>query len=194
MNLFWLIVMLAGIALMIFKSPDLIISSMMSASENSVKLCISLLSIYAVWLGLLKILESTGFNKKLAKWLSPIIGFLFGKNIDEYTKSQIAINLSSNILGLGNAATPSAIKAMQGLDDKTGKINNSMTMLMIVNCLSFQLLPTTIMGLRVSAGSTNASSIIFPTILTSIITGVVTILILKLIFRSSKLRKKKYGK
>lgn len=186
MNIFWLVIMLAGIALMIFKSPDLIISSMMSASESSVKLCISLLAIYAVWLGLLKILESTGFNKKLAKWLSPIIGFLFGKNIDEYTKSQIAINLSSNILGLGNAATPSAIKAMQGLDPKTGKINNSMTMLMIVNCLSFQLLPTTIMGLMVASNSTNPSGIILPTICTSILTGVIIITITKLIFKVRK--------
>ncbi len=183
--------MIVGTAMIIIKSPELLASTMISASEKSVTLCVSLLAIYAVWLGLLKILDDTGFSKKLAKWLSPVIGFLFGSNIDEYTKSQIAINISSNILGLGNAATPSAINAMKGLDDGSGKINNPMTMLMVVNCLSFQLIPTTIMGLRVSAGSANASSIIFPTILTSIITGVVTIAILKLIFKA---RKKKYGK
>ena len=192
MNIVWLVVMLAGIAIMIIKSPDLILNTMISASEKSVKLCISLLAIYAVWLGLLKILEDTGFSKKLAKWLTPIINFLFGKNIDDYTKSQIAINISSNILGLGNAATPSAINAMKGLDDGSGKINKPMTMLMIVNCLSFQLIPTTIMGLRASAGSTNVSSIIAPTILTSIITAVVTITILKLIFRAKS--HKKQGK
>lgn len=189
MNIVWLVVMLAGIVIMIFKTPQLIISSMISASEKSVSLCINLLAIYAVWLGLLKILENTGFNKKLAKWLSPIIGFLFGKNIDEYTKGQIAINISSNILGLGNAATPSAIKAMQGLDDKTGKINNSMTMLMVINCLSFQLLPTTVMGLMVASGSQNASSVILPTICTSIVTGVIIITILKLIFKARKNKK-----
>ena len=184
MNIVWLVVMLLGIAIMIVKCPDLILNTMIAASEKSVKLCISLLAIYAVWLGLLKILEDTGFSKKLAKWLSPIINFLFGKNIDDYTKSQIAINLSSNILGLGNAATPSAINAMKGLDDGSGKINDPMTMLMVVNCLSFQLVPTTIMGLRASAGSTNVSSIILPTILTSFLTGIVTIAILKLIFKT----------
>ena len=188
MNIVWIFVLIVGTAMIIVKSPELLVSTMIGASEKSVKLCVSLLAIYAVWLGLLKILDDTGFSKKLAKLLEPVIKFLFGNNIDDYTKSQIAINISSNILGLGNAATPSAINAMKGLDDGTGKINNAMTMLMIVNCLSFQILPTTIMGLRVSSGSTNASSIIFPTIITSFITGVVTITILKLIF---KLRKKK---
>lgn len=186
MNIAWVVIMLAGILIMIFKCPNLILSTMLSASQSSVKLCISLLAIYAVWLGLLKILENTGFNKVLAKWLSPIITFLFGKNIDDYTKSQIAINLSSNILGLGNASTPSAIKAMQGLDNKTGKINNAMIMLMVINCLSFQLLPTTIMGLMASSGSKNVSRIIAPTICTSLATGIIIIFVLKLIFKMQK--------
>ena len=183
MNIVWLVVVLVSIVIMIFTAPNMILPTMLSASEKSVKLCISLVSIYAVWLGILKILEKSGFSKKLAKWLSPIINFLFGKGIDENTKGQIAINLSSNILGLGNAGTPSAIKAMQGLDDKSGKINNKMTMLMLLNCLSFQLVPTTIMGLMTNSGSQNASKIILPTILTSIVTGFLMITILKLIFK-----------
>ncbi|MBO7508296.1 MAG: hypothetical protein J6T39_01460, partial [Clostridia bacterium] len=123
MNVVWLVFMLVGVLMMIFKNPASVVSTMLSAGEKSVKLCINLLGIYAIWLGLLKILENTGFNKKLSKWLSPIITFLFGKNVNEQTREQISINLSSNILGLGNAATPSAIKAMQGLDDGSGKIN-----------------------------------------------------------------------
>ena len=188
--------MISGIGILIFIDPSNILNTMIDASTKTVNLCISLIAIYAVWLGLLKILEDTGACNKLAKILSPIIDFLFGYGIDEQTKSYIAINISSNILGLGNAATPSAIKAMQGLDDKSGKINNAMTMLMVINCLSFQLLPTTTMGLRISAGSNDASSIIFPTILTSVITGLVTITLLKIIFFiKAKYRKvKKYDK
>ena len=191
MNIIWCVIMIVGIGILVFIDPSNILNTMIGASEKTVSLCLSLVAIYAVWLGLLKILEDTGACKKLAKLLGPIIDFLFGYDIDEQTKEYIAINISSNILGLGNAATPSAIKAMQGLDDKSGKINNSMTMLMVINCLSFQLLPTTIMGLRISAGSENASSIIFPTILTSLITGIVTIAVLKLIF---KLKDKKDNK
>lgn len=191
MNIIWCIIILLSIGILTITSPQNVVDIMISASEKSVKLCLNLLAIYAVWLGLLKILEDTGFNKKLSKWLTPVISFLFGKNIDEETKSQIAINLSSNVLGLGNASTPSAIKAMKGLDNGSGKINNSMIMLMVINCLSFQLLPTTIMGLRASAGSINASSIILPTILTSLITGFIIIFILKIIFKH---RAKKYDK
>ena len=182
MNVVWLVFMLVGVLMMIFKNPASVVSTMLSAGEKSVKLCINLLGIYAIWLGLLKILENTGFNKKLSKWLSPIITFLFGKNVNEQTREQIAINLSSNILGLGNAATPSAIKAMQGLDDKSGKINNAMTMLMIVNCLSFQMLPTTVMGMMANSGSQNVSRIILPTICTSLITGIVIIALTKFVF------------
>lgn len=191
MNIIWCAIMICGIGILIFIDPANVTSTMIDASKKSVELCISLIAIYAVWLGLLKILEDTGLSKKFAKLLSPVIDFLFGGGIDETTKEQIAINISSNILGLGNAATPSAIKAMQGLDNKTGKINNAMTMLMVINCLSFQLIPTTVMGLRVSAGSQNASNIIFPTLFTSVVTGVITIALLKLIF---KLRKKKNDK
>lgn len=191
MNIIWCVVMIVGIGVLIFLDPANILNIMVNAGNKSVALCISLVAIYAIWLGLLKILEDTGACKKLAKWLSPVIDFLFGYGIDEQTKNFIAINISSNVLGLGNAATPSAIKAMQGLDDKSGKINNAMIMLMVINCLSFQLLPTTIVGLRVGAGSQNASSIILPTIATSVITAVVIITIIKLIFKIQRKKVKK---
>ena len=194
MNTIWCVVMIVGIAILIVIEPTSIVSTVLSASEKSVQLCISLIAIYAVWLGLLKLLENTGVSKGLARLLSPVIEFLFGKGIDEYTKTQIAINLSSNILGLGNAATPSAIEAMKGLDKRTGKITNAMTMLMVLNCLSFQLLPTTIIGLRISSGSANASSIIFPTIFTSLATGFITIALLKLIFKFANKKSNIKGK
>lgn len=191
MNIIWSIVMIAGIGILLFVSPSTITSDLISASEKSVKLCISLLAIYAFWLGIMKILQKTGLSNKLSKGLSKPIDWLFGKGINQETKMQIALNLSSNILGLGNIATPSAIKAMQGLDDGTGKINNAMTMLVVLNCISLQIFPTTIMGLRASAGSINPSSVLLPTILTSLITGIVTIFGLKLIFKT---RRKRYGK
>lgn len=183
--------MIVGIGILLFVSPSTIINDLVSASEKSITLCISLIAIYAFWLGIMSILQKTGLSKKLAKALSKPIDWLCGKGINQETKMQIALNLSSNILGLGNIATPSAIKAMQGLDDGSGKINNAMTMLLILNCISLQLLPTTIMGLRASSGSTNASSILLPTIFTSLITGLVAILGLKLIFA---IRRKKHGK
>ena len=191
MNIVWTIVLIVGIGILLFVSPQTILSDMLSASEKSVKLCISLLAIYAFWLGILKIVDKTGLSKKIAKLLSPFIDLLFGKGLDEYTKNQIAINLSSNILGLGNASTPSAIRAMKGLDRGSEKISDQMTMLVILNCLSLQLLPTTIMGLRISSGSQNASSIILPTILTSFLTATIVLALLKTIFGVKKIKNDK---
>ena len=191
MNIVWTVVLIVGIGILLFVSPQTILSDMLSASEKSVKLCISLLAIYAFWLGILKIVDKTGLSKKIAKLLSPFIDLLFGKGLDEYTKNQIAINLSSNILGLGNASTPSAIRAMKGLDRGSEKISDQMTMLVILNCLSLQLLPTTIMGLRISSGSQNASSIILPTILTSFLTATIVLALLKTIFGVKKIKNDK---
>lgn len=188
MNIVWTVVLIVGIGILLFVSPQTILSDMLSASEKSVKLCISLLAIYAFWLGILKIVDKTGLSKKIAKLLSPFIDLLFGKGLDEYTKNQIAINLSSNILGLGNASTPSAIRAMKGLDRGSEKISDQMTMLVILNCLSLQLLPTTIIGLRISSGSQNASSIILPTILTSFLTATIVLALLKTIFGVKKIK------
>jgi len=91
-------------------------------------------------------------------------------------------------LGLGNAATPSGIKAMQKLDDGSGKANFSAMMLLIINSLSIQLLPTTVIGLRESAGSANSSDIILPTILSSMLTCAFAI---TLVFLINKLKRKK---
>ena len=112
------------------------------------------------------------------------------ENPNKETKKQIAINISSNILGMGNAATPSGIKAMQGLDDKTGKINKSMTLFMLLNTSSIQIIPTTIIGLRISNASQNATSIIIPTILASILSTVCGILLLFLIEKIKKQKRK----
>ena len=156
-------------AVLIFVNPGMVVDELLSASSGAVELIINLFGIYAVWLGLLSVLDKSGLSDKLAHLLSPFIKKLFKSSDDEANK-YIAINLSSNILGLGNAATPSGIKAMQKLDDGSGKITFSALMLLVVNSVSIQLLPTTVIGLRQSAGSQSPTDIILPTILSSFLT------------------------
>jgi len=176
MSIIWLIMIMSSCILLLFKNPNAVISTMLTASADCVNLCINLLGIYAVWLGIINVLDKSGLSDKLAKAISPIIKKLFKSKNNEANK-YIAINLSSNILGLGNASTPSGIKAMQALDDKSGKITFSGLMLLIINSVSLQLLPTTVIGLRENAGSINASDIILPTILTSVLTCLFTMLL-----------------
>lgn len=179
--------MITSILALIFTNPSLIIPEMTSATWNVCVLCAELLAVYTIWMGLLEIVDQSGLGAKLAKLLSPIIKWLF-KIKDEEAIKYIALNMSSNMLGLGNASTPMGIKAMQKLDDGTGKITSAMIMLLIINSTSIQLLPTTVIGLRATAGSTTPTDILIPTLISTILTCIFGIFTAKL---CEKLKRRK---
>ena len=158
--------MLLGTATLLVVNPSATITSMIDASASALDLCLNLCAVYAVWLGILEILDASGLSEKLAKLLRPIIKKLFPQ-ANLQTQKNIAINLSANMLGLGNASTPYGIKAMRGLDDNSGIANSSMIMFMIINACSIQLIPTTTIGLRATAGSSSPADIILPTLISS---------------------------
>lgn len=188
MNIIWISIIVIGLALLLFHNPELAFASIQTGSEKAIALCLKLWSIYAIWLGLLNILEATGLDKKIAKLLDPIITFLMGKT-DDYTKNQIAINLTSNLLGMGNACTPSGINAMAGLGKGRKYITNAMVMFMILNVTSLQLIPTTVISLRITHGSSSPNDIIFPTLiatLSSTLAGIILTKICKKIFKDKK--------
>lgn len=180
--------MLLSCAALLVVNPGETVNGMLDASAEAVELCISLCGIYAVWLGLLEILEASGLSEKLAKLLRPIIKRLF-KGADEKVHKDIAINMSANMLGLGNAATPYGIRAMKGMDDGSGVATRPMIMLMVLNATSIQLLPTTTIGLRAAAGSASPADIILPTLIATFITcltGICLVLLCGKIFGRRK--------
>lgn len=175
MNKIWFVMIVVSLGVLLFTNPSVTLNEMISAAASSFELCLELCAVYAVWLGLLEIVDASGLGKKIAKWLRPVIKKLFKIDNEEIEK-MIALNMSANLLGLGNAATPMGIKAMKALDDGSGKATFAMIMLVVVNATSIQLLPSTIIGLRASAGSADAADIILPTIITTIITTICGIL------------------
>lgn len=186
MNLVWISVLMVSLGILLFTNVDIAFSTILSGSEKAIALTLKLWAIYAVWLGILKIVEDTGLDKKIGKLLSPLINFLFGKT-DKETHNQIAINITSNLLGMGNACTPSGIKALKGLDKGSQVATSAMIMFMILNTSSLQLLPTTVIGLRVAAGSTNPNDIIFPTLIATFVStfsGIIMCKICSKIFKS----------
>ncbi len=190
MNKIWTFIFFISVIVILFTNPQNCMNIIFSGCEKAVMLSYSLISIYAFWLGIMEICETSGINTKLANLLSKPIDFLFDKPNPD-TKKQIAINLSSNILGMGNVSTPSGIKAMQGLDDKSGRINKAMTLFMLLNTSSIQIIPTTIIGLRISALSQNATSIVLPTIFASFLSTICGVLLLFLIEKIKKNLKNK---
>ena len=168
--------MISSIFVLLFTNPSAMLSEMIGASTSALNLCIELCAVYAVWLGIIELVDISGLGEKLSKLLRPLVRKLFRVE-DEKTQKLIAMNISANLLGIGNAATPMGIKAMQALDDKSGVANYAMIMLIIVNVTSIQLLPTTVIGLRTSAGSANPADIIFPSIIATFCTTLLGIVL-----------------
>ena len=162
--------------------PEKALTVMMGASANGVQMCIEFLGIYAIWLGILQVLDDTRLSHKLSHLLQKPIRFIFGTT-DPETEKNICLNVSSNILGLGSAATPFGIKAMQGMDKGSEIATKGMIMLVLINSTGIQVLPTTVIGLRALAGSVAPSSIILPTIISTFVPTIIGIILVKLIYR-----------
>ena len=190
MNIFWLMMMLSSILVLLITNPSAMLSEMIGASTSALELCFELVAVYVVWLGFIELIDASGLSDKLAKLLRPLIKKIFKVDNEEIQKI-IALNVSANMLGVGNAATPMGIRAMQALDDGSGKANFTMIMLVVINATSMQLLPTTVIGLRSSAGSENPADIILPTLIVTITTTVLGIL---LVHGVEKLRNKLKGR
>ena len=192
MKRIWFFMVLSSIATLLFVNPEDCVNALMNAGSDAVTLTIKLLGIYAVWLGIIALVDATGLSNKMANLLEPIIDWLFGKT-DAETKRYLALNLSTNILGLGNACTPTGLKAMEGLDKLNGgatTASTAMIMLIVLNATSIQLLPTTVIGLRQQYGSTSSSDIILPTLVATIISTALAILFVKVLAKLKRYKKR----
>ncbi|MBE5738648.1 MAG: hypothetical protein E7354_02865 [Clostridiales bacterium] len=179
MSFVWSGVMIFGLGLLLLGNVDIAVSSMLEGGSKAITLALKLWGIYAVWLGLLKIVEETELDKKLCKLFKPVIRLLVGKT-DSYTENQIAINITSNMLGMGNASTPSGINAIAGLDKGSRYATAGMIMILILNATGLDLIPTTVIGLRVMAGSNAPTDIIIPTFIATFVNTLVGIVLVKL--------------
>lgn len=169
--------------LLLFKNPNDVLEALSVGSNKAVVLSIEMCAIYALWSGILKILEETGISKLISKLLSPIINFLFGKNLSKESKKYISLNMTANILGMGGAATPMGIKAIESLDNNEKTATPQMIMLIILCATSLQAIPTSTIGLLSKHGSTNPTSIILPSLISSIASTLVGICLVKLLSR-----------
>jgi spore maturation protein A len=179
MNVVWTGVMLVGLGLLTINNVDMAMDAMFNGTSKAIALSLKLWGIYTLWLGILKIVEETGLDKKLSKLFKPLIKVLFGKT-DDYTSEQISVNLTSNFLGMGNASTPSGINSISGMDKGSKYATSGMIMMIVLNSTSMQLIPTTVVGLRITAGSNSPGDIIIPTLVATIVCAVSGALLVKL--------------
>lgn len=183
MSKIWLFMMVSSLFMIIVTIPEQALMVMMGASANGVQMSIEFLGIYAIWLGILQVLDDTRLSHKLSHLLQKPIRHIFGQT-DPETEKNICLNVSSNILGLGSAATPFGIKAMKGMDKGSELATKGMIMLVVINSTGIQVLPTTVIGLRALAGSVSPSAIIWPTVVATFIPTVIGILLVKMIYKN----------
>ncbi len=132
-------------------------------ASAGVELCISMLGIIMLWCAVMEVMKVSGLMNAVAKLLTPLLGLLFPKaKKDSSVMQNLSANVSANLLGLGNAATPAGIRAAEGLHSLSGGnvASDDMCMLVIINTASLQLIPTTIGAIRASCGAANAFDII----------------------------------
>lgn len=185
MNFVFAFILTVCVSLLLFKDPNGALGGMLTGVSSAIAMSVGLVAVYAVWLSVLNVMEKVGLNRAIGKALKPLTKRLFPSENDE-TRETISLNMSANVLGMGGAATPLGIKAINSMAGDSEKTSDSIALFVVINCTSIQLIPTTIIGLRAAAGSASASDIILPSL---IATAVSTIVGVGLCFAVRKIKK-----
>ena len=159
------------------------------ASKEAVTLCITMLGVMTLWTGVLEIGHRSGLVDQLARRMGPVLTFLFPRlDPDGEARKQISVNMIANILGLGWAATPAGLKAMEELKKveeerrkggavrQEGTASNEMCTFLIINISSLQLIPMNMIAYRSQYGSVNPTAIVGPALAATFISTVVAVI------------------
>ena len=168
---------------------EILTEEIFSSLSAAVELGIGLLGGMMLWCGVLKVAEKSGLVDKISDFIRPLMKLLFrGIPPKSSAMGAMIMNITSNMLGLGNAATPMGLKAMQELQQlnpRKDTATNAMCLFLVVNAAPIQILPATVLSLRASAGSTNPGIIILPAVASSfaaVSAGVITCKLLEKIY------------
>ena len=166
------------------------------ASKEAVTLCITMLGVMTLWTGVLEIGHRSGLVDQLARRMGPVLTFLFPRlDPDGEARKQISVNMIANILGLGWAATPAGLKAMEELKKveeerrkggavrQEGTASNEMCTFLIINISSLQLIPMNMIAYRSQYGSVNPTAIVGPALAATFISTVVAVIFCRIMDR-----------
>lgn len=162
-------------------------TAVMDGASSAVQLCISICGITALWCGIMEIMKQSGISKKAAAILKPVITKLLPETRHNAAALEyISSNVSANLLGLGNAATPMGIKGMKALSDGSGRATNDMCTLAVLNSASIQLIPVTVAAVRGALGASSPFDILPAVWITSAVSACVGVVVSKLLGRRRK--------
>ena len=157
----------------------------LAGAAAGVELCLSMMGVLCLWMGVMEVMERSGLARGLSRLLRPALRRLYPDFArDKQVMDAVSANLSANLLGLGNAATPLGLEAARLMAQRTpGVASDGLCMLVVTNTASLQLIPTTVASLRAAAGSANPFDILPAVWLASVISVAVGITAAKLFAR-----------
>ncbi len=188
MNAIWIGLVMTSILVALFTGHmDEVTKASFDSAKKAVELAIGLVGAMALWLGLVKIAEEAGLMAVIARGLRPIMTRLFPDVPPEHpAMGAMIMNLSANVMGLGNAATPLGIKAMQELDKlntRKGVATDAMCLFLAINTSSVTLLPLGVIAVRASAGASDPGAILVPGLLSTTFNTIVAVVAAKALRR-----------
>lgn len=193
-DLIWLLLFVVGLVTAAFTGRiNQVSQAVLGGAERGVTLSLGLISVIALWFGLMKIAEKAGVIEWLSTVLRPVARFLYPSVPPNHpAMGSILANMSANILGIGNAATPLGLKAMkelQELNPNKDTASDAMCTLLAINTASITLIPTATIAIRMQYHSANPTAVVGTTVLATAI-GTVIAIILDRVFRFMSHRKR----
>lgn len=198
LNTIWALMILIGVAVgIVTGNMEAVGNGALESAGSAITLCITMMGILSMWTGLMQVARASGLLERMAGWLSPVIRLLFpGIAKDSKAAEYIATNMVANVLGLGWAATPAGIKAMEelaALEEKRGTpgyvqgqetveraASTEMCTLLVINMSSLQLIPINMIAYRSQYGSVSPAAIVAPVIVATVISTVVAVIFCKI--------------
>lgn len=189
-NKIWGFFIIIGIIFCLFTdNVDVINNEILNSCKTALDMTFKIFPVMALWLGIAKIAEVSGLLKKLSLKLSGILKFIFPEIPKGHQSlSYISSNIIANMFGLGNAATPFGLKAMQSLQElntKKDTASRSMITFLVLNTSGVTIIPTTIISLRMMYGSVEPTSIVFPCIIITFTSTIIGLIIDRILARLS---------
>ncbi len=187
MNVLFFFVFTTTALFFLCTNPDKLLAVMLDGASTAATLSLSLVSTYAVWMGLIRLWEDSGVSQAIARLVKPVAKRLL-KTDDEETLSVVSMNLSVNLLGISGAATPYGIRGARLLDKST-HAEFSSAVFFVLNATSLQVLPTSIVAVRTALKSTAPYDVILPTLITTTFSTVLGVSLVFLLLRPKKASK-----
>ncbi|ULT55525.1 spore maturation protein [Neobacillus drentensis] len=181
-NYIWVAMTIIGIVFALINGTmEAVNKAVFDGAKEAVILCIGLISVLVFWLGMMRIAEESGLLQKLTKLFRPMVKRIFPEvPANHPAMGYILSNMISNMFGLGNAATPLGIKAMEELKRLNGgkpEASRSMVTFLALNTASITIIPTTVIAIRINYHSGSPTEIVVPTIIATILSAIGAILI-----------------